>query len=197
MALINNDYFVNDIALPNLDEIQNSFDDVLERYQEQYMKDLLGYQLYKAFKTVVDAGTPYPGEWDNFIHGAEFSFELGGETINEKWEGLANVQEVSLLAFFTYYEYRQNSLGTTTSINDVMGIPENAVKINDSRKMVIAYNKGLELYGEVPCWGFSRYSTSYSHYDDKPSAYNFLNANRVDYPNWVFLPKMRVNSFGI
>lgn len=198
MALITNDYFINDIALPNLDEIQNTFEDVLDRYQEKYMRDLLGYQLYKLFDAAVLGGEPYDSEWDALINGAEFSFEFCGETVTELWNGLVNSEEISLLSYFTYYEQRQNSLSTTTSINEVQGIPENAVKINDSRKMVIAYNKGLELYGEVPLLsGFNKYSDTYEYYNDKPSAFNFLNANRVNYPNWVFKPLLRANTFGI
>lgn len=198
MALINSDYFINDIALPNLEEVQNTFEDVMDRYQEQYMKYLLGYDLYKLFDTTILGGEPYDQIWDDFINGAEFSFEFCGKTVTQMWNGLVNGEEISLLSYFTYYEYRKNNASTTTSINDVQGLPENAVKVNDVPKRSNAHNKGLELYGEIPLFaGFDKYSDTYEYYNDEPSAYNFLNANRADYPTWRFKPLGRTNSFGI
>lgn len=198
MSLIDESYFVNDIALPNLDRIENTWQDVMDRYEADILKDLLGYKLYKAFEVVIAAGAPYPTEWDDFINGAEFTFEFCGETVTEYWNGLLNDDKESLISYFVYYDYRNYSISSTTSINDVQGIPENAVKVNDSRKIVNAYNNGLELYGEIPVWCyFHKYDKTYEHYDDKPSAFNFLNANRADYPDWVFLPKIRINEFGI
>jgi hypothetical protein len=198
MNLISNSYFVGDIALPNLDEVVNSFDNTIERYEEEVMRKLLGTQLYDTFKTIVDAGTPYPAPWDDFINGAEFTFEFNGNTIVQKWNGLVNSDLISLISYYIYYQYRYENLSTTTSINDVQGISENSIKVNDARKMVYAWNKGLRLYGEFPGWNFfNKYDTVYEFYTDEPSAFNFLNANRVDFADWVFDPLNRHNEFGI
>ena len=198
MSLIDNTYFVGDIALPNLDEVTNSFADSITRYEEEILKNLLGYRLYDALKTIVALGEPYPTIWDDFINGAEFTFEFEGNTITQKWNGLVNTDLISLISYYVYYQYRYENLSTTTSINDVQGIAENSTKVNDARKMVYAWNKGIELYGELPTWNFFyKYHSTYEFYNDKPSAYNFLNANRSDYPNWVFSSLNRLNEFGI
>jgi hypothetical protein len=197
MSLIDNTYFVGDIALPNLGEVPNTFQDTMDRYEEESLKSLLGYQLYNAFIAGIAEETP-DQKWLDLRDGVEFTFDFCGETITQKWNGLINAEKVSLISYYVYYQYRYENISTTTSINDVQGMPENATKVNDTRKMVYAWDKGLNLYGEIASWFFfSKYSNTYEFYTDEPSAYNFLNANRADYDNWVFTPLLRLNEFGI
>ena len=199
MSLIDNTYFVGDIALPNLDEVSNSFQATMNKYEEEVLKSLLGYTLYTEFIAAL-AGSPAQ-KWIDLRDGAEFTFEFCGQTITKKWNGLINSDLISLISYYTYYKYRYENLSTTTSINDVQGIAENATKVNDTRKMVYAWNRGLSLYGETPVfdpeWGFNKYSTTYEYYTDEPSAFNFLNANRSDYSDWIFTPLNRHNEFGL
>ena len=198
MSIIDQSYFVGDIALPNLDEVANSFQESMDRYEEEILKSLLGYQLYKDFITGIGEATPDQKWVDLLDGGVEFTFDFCGETITQEWNGLINSDKVSLISYYVYYKYRYENLSTTTSINDVMGIAENATKVNDTRKMVYAWNRGLSLYGEVPMFsGFYKYDATYEYYTDKPSCFNFLNANRTDYNNWVFNPLLRQNEFGI
>ena len=198
MSLINQSYFVGDIALPNLDEVSNSFQDTMDRYEEEILKSLLGYQLYKAFIAGIGEVTPDQKWIDLRDGGVEFTFDFCGETITQEWNGLINSDLVSLISYHVYYKYRYENLSTTTSINDVMGIAENATKVNDTRKMVYAWNRVLSLYGEIPIFsGFTKYSDTYEYFTDEPSCFNFINANRADYDNWVFTPLLRLNEFGI
>lgn len=204
MSLIDNTYFVGDIALPNLNEITNSFDDVRDRYETEILKKLLGYQLYDEFITAI-AGTPEQ-KWINLKDGVEFTFEYAGQTITQKWNGLINSDLISLISYYVYYMYRNENLSTTTSINDVIGIPENATRVDDAWKVVNAWNRGHGLYGDIRditsisntrLLEFDKFSSTYIHYNDKPSAYNFLLSNRDDYDNWIFEPIGRLNVFGI
>ena len=210
MSLIDSTYFIGDIALPNLDEVSNSFADFITRYETELLKKLLGYTLWKEFTDALDAGSPAQ-KWVDLRDGAEFSFEFEGVTVTTKWGGLINTDLESVIAYYVYYKYRQINLSTTTSINDVVGLPENATKVNDVRKMAYAWNEMLKLYGDlysyVPEWmvntgisqlkWFYKYDSNYQHYNDEPSAYNFILANRTDYDNWVFEPLERLNEFGI
>lgn len=208
MSLIDSTYFVGDIALSNLDEIENTFQDSIDLYEKEILTDLLGYQLYNAFITGIGETTPAQ-IWLDLRDGAEFTFDFCGNTITKKWNGLINNDKISLIAYYVYYKHRYENLSTTTSINDVQGIPENASKVNDVRKMSYAWNNMMRLYGEFPIiipfynrhyvtysW-FDKYSDTYEYYTDEPSAYNFLNANRENYDNWIFDPKNRINEFGI
>jgi len=198
MSLIDQSYFVGDIALPNLDEVSNTIQDTIDRYEEECLKNLLGHQLYEAFILGLEEPSP-DQEWIDLRDGKEFTFEVDGHTVTEKWNGLINNDRVSLISYYVYYKYRYENLSTTTSINDVQGIAENATKVNDTRKMVYAWNRGIELSGSITPWEdyFYKYDDTYEFFNDLPSAYNFLNANRGDYPNWVFTPLLRYNEFGI
>jgi hypothetical protein len=197
MSLIDESYFVGDIALPNLEEIINTFKDNIERYEKEVLIDLLGRPLYNDFMAGLAAPT-VEQKWIDLRDGADFTFEWCGHTVNEHWNGLINDDKVSVISYYIYYKHRYENLSTTTSINDVQGLPENATKVNDVRKMAYAWKQMLELYGELPCtWRFNKYDSTYWHYTDKPSAYNFLLANKDDYSNWLFEGKARLNEFGI
>jgi hypothetical protein len=211
MSLINNTYFVGDIALPNLDEVTNTFQVLMDRYETEILQRLLGFQLHKEFIAAL-ADTPAQ-KWIDLRDGAEFTFDFCGNTVTQKWNGLINSAKISLISYYVYYQYRNQNINTTTSINDVRGIPENADRGDDSWKVVNAWNRGHELYGDidnVTCLTssirstkrpdlleFDKYSADYDFFNDKPSAFNFLNAKRADYDNWVFDPLLRLNVFGI
>jgi len=195
MSLIDKTYFVGDISLPNVDN-NNTLTNAIDQYEEDVLKKLLGYDLYKEFIAEIQGGSPAQ-KWIDFRDGKEFTFEFDGNTISTKWEGLINANKRSLISYYVYAQYRDNRQSTTTGINDVRGIPENAEKVHDSSKIVSAFNRGIVLYGEVPRYWFDKFSTTYEFYNDFPSAYNFLNANRTDYPGWLFEPIERVNNFGL
>ena len=197
MSLIDTSYFVGDIALPNLDQVENTFQVNMDTYEEEALRSLLGYQLYTAFIAGIAEVTPAQ-KWIDLRDGAEFTFEVNGITVTDKWEGLINVQKISFISYYVYAKYRDINKSSTTSIDEVQGLPENATNVNYTTKVMDAWNKGVDLYGETPLFsGFSKYSTTYEYFTDYPSAYNFLNANRADYDNWVFTPLMRNNNFGL
>jgi hypothetical protein len=114
MSLIDSTYFVGDIALPNLDEVPNTFQDTMDRYEEEILKKLLGYQLYNAFIAGI-AVEPTPDQkWLDLRDGAEFTFDFCGETITQKWNGLINTDKVSLISYYVYYQHRYENISTTT-----------------------------------------------------------------------------------
>ena len=58
----------------------------------------------------------------------------------------------------------------------------------------------IDIYGDTPYdYGetFFLQQDRYDHYNVKPSAYNFLLANKDDYPEWIFKPIDKLNIFGI
>jgi hypothetical protein len=69
--------------------------------------------------------------------------------------------------------------------------------------MVNAWERMRTLYGKI--------SPEYKRFYDRPilgselpcvfnadpSAYNFLFANKSNYPDWIFTPKWNINAFGI
>ena len=77
--------------------------------------------------------------------------------------------------------------------------------------MVNAWKNMLYMYGDLTysyndidisyylhnSYTFDKYSVNYDTYNDRPSAFNFINAHRNDYDDWVFSPLMQLNEFGL
>lgn len=217
MALINKEYFYGEIDIPNIDDQINTFNALLDQYEREILTDLLGYPLYKAYKAalVTASGDPdsLPSPWIEFVKGAEFTFPFEGRTVTAYWPGLVNAEKYSLLAYYSYFKLRYKDLSIVTGVNEVKGKTENAARVKEVRKMVFAWNKFIEHYGEIVYtidgypigtyfdnFYFDKHSDTYDYFNDHPSAFNYLNANRDDFTviaKWIFTSHKRRNEFGI
>lgn len=208
MSLINTSYFIGEINLPNIDKKINTYNAAIEQYEKEILINLLGYELYTEFIAAI--ALPGPDQkWLDLRDGAEFTMEYNGQDITLKWEGLINDEKISLIAYYCYYKIRKRDVSLTTSVNEVRGKLENSETVNETRKIINAWRLMLSLYGETECsyngfnWTsraveyFDKYLSEYDTYNDLPSAFNFLNANRADYPDWRFTPRANLNEFGI
>lgn len=210
MSLVDYTYFVRDINVPinaasTSDANYVKITDSINKYENEVLKSLLGYTLWKEMTTAYAASiaeTPValPSKWDEFINGAEFEFEYDGQTISTKWEGLKNSDKVSLIAYYVYYCHRINNQTNYTGIGETQAKGENSVAANGSYKIVNAWNKMVDLYGYIPypyckSKNFFYEVDNYVHYNDYPSAYNFLLANKASYTGWVFAPKPKKHNY--
>jgi len=207
MALIDSTYFVNEINLPS-DNLAN-IDSYITLYQEEILRKLLGYELLEALENDLDVnGEPQSQRFIDLVNGAEFSFDFCGDTINEKWEGLRGINFKSLIAYYTYYRYRENTDTFFDGAGQIEPNHENSVNGDAIPKLVSVWNKMIDLYGDFhwcecylpnysPSLILLRDSQTYIHLNDYPSAYNFLLANRTNYPEWVFKPIRKLNQYGI
>ena len=206
MSLIDTTYFVRDINVPlsSNTALNTLFTNAILRYENEILKKLLGYNLWKEFTDAISAATelsPLAEKWVYLRDGADFSFDLNGQTINTHWNGLINSDKISLIAYYVYYQHRINHETEYMGIGEISSTSENAKRVSPLIKLVRVHNQMLDLYGKVPILVRKNYSfqdnTLYQHYDSNPSAYNFLLANKETYSNWVFTPIGNVNSFGI
>jgi len=212
MSLIDTSYFINEINVPLTGNatLDSTFNNALTKYEPEVLKKLLGYPLYKEMTEAIAADAlgegaegyvALPQKWSDFINGAEFTFDLNGQTITEYWNGLANTSKESLIAYYVYYKHRTNSESKYTGVAEVSGQSENSKKVSPLNKLVRVHSLFLYLYGKIPAYAyryFSSYPVSgYQHYTDQPSAYNFLLANSENYAAWRFTPIGNVNAFGI
>lgn len=197
MALIDDSYFVGSINIPNVDRFINSFNDRLEEYEKEVLIDLLGYQLYNDFILGISEVTPEQRWLDLRDGGVEFTFTFDGHEVTRKWDGLINDEQKSLIAYYSYYRFIYESQSSTSGIGEVIGNAENSTRVDNIRKSVSAWNEFLRLYGDTCNYYFSKFNETYYTFNDEPSAYNFLNANRDVYTNWEFSTKRRLNTFGI
>ena len=217
--LIDYNYFVGDIEIPNVDNdaVLVNLNRVIDQTQKKVLIDLFGYHLYKSFEDGLDEVSPAQ-KWLDLRDGADYTFTYNGETYNMRWDGFINTTDyVSLIAYFTYYYYMTDRLRMNTGDSITLTNTQNGIRDEDNYKLVNAWNKGFRLYGE------KRLITSGNRvqrvsYSDLPiinvsgnycpknrfeqSALNFIwemNDQEGDdyYDKWIFKEIETINEFGI
>lgn len=216
MSLIDTSYFVREINVPISSNValNSALTESISAYEEEALKLLLGYKLYKEMKTAVDAydaamltydpegeeAEPVLEErWDKLINGDEFTFDLNGETIEEKWIGLKNASKVSLIANYVYFMYRRNNASQFNGQAETVGVSENSTPVSPRHKLVGAWNKFVDLFGDTEgCYEtMPLLASDYRHINAYPSAYNYLLANASSYSGWKFAPQHKMNIWGL
>jgi hypothetical protein len=199
MSLIDTTYFVRDINVPisSTAGLNGGINDSIDLYEPEVLKKLLGFRLYKEMMTAWDAyealeSVALSDKWDALINGAEFSFDLNGITVYEQWDGLRNTLKKSLIANYVYFQHRKNNVSQFDGMNETQSVNENTTPVSPRFKMINAWNKFVDMYGEGNYLS-SNDSSFYDFVNDKPSAYNFLLANISDYENWVFTPMQKIS----
>jgi hypothetical protein len=76
-------------------------------------------------------------------------------------------------------------------------------RVSSVNKLCAAWEHMRLLYGKIPPEYKSVYTKPIAgenlpyFFNSDPSAYNFLFANKTDYPDWIFTPLWNINAFGI
>lgn len=191
--LIDATYFVGDIEIPNIAQAPVAADLLksITLHEKEVLIDLLGYTLYKELQVAIALPYTAGDKWGKLINGEEFSFELDGETINTKWDGLKGFEKKSLIAYNIYFYHRRKRASYMSgSKTEVEAESENSVKTSLSEKLIYIWNEFENMYGDSCVEG--------QHDNDAPSAYNYLLAKSDDFPNWKFTSQGgEINRFGI
>lgn len=198
MSLIDYTYFIRDINVPlngttDSDPAYQDLSQSITKYENEVLQHLLGYTLWKEFKAEIDAES-YSTKWANFKDGAEFSFTFNGQTINTKWEGLVNSEKESLIAYYVYFRHRIEKETFYTGIGEKRAKGENSTTADAKPKLIRAWNNMIALYGHSPryAWKYGWLNNdNYQHWNEEPTAYNYLLANKSDFDSWVFKPLHR------
>ena len=200
MSLIDTTYFVGDISLPvsTNSNISSNLTNSITRYEDEILKKLLGYELWRDFKAGIAEDEP-DQKWIDLRDGAEFSFEYWGHTITTKWNGLVNIDKISLIAYYVYYKHKRNNETHSTGLGEVKAKGVNSEAVSSLSKLIWSFNSMVELYGEIPANVIKVRDfleiDNYEHHNRAASAYNFLLANKETYTNWIFEPIKKINPF--
>lgn len=104
--IINASYFVGEINIPNTDSgpILERVNFFIQKYEPEFLTDLLGYPLYKAFITGISVVPPAvpASRFTDIIFGAEYTDRNG---IPRKWKGLV-VTNSPVYALSGSYSYK-------------------------------------------------------------------------------------------
>lgn len=86
MSLIDRTYFVGELNIPNTNQaaIGSAVDLFIEQYEDQFLREVLGYTLYKELKAGLHV-VPVAQKWTDLIVGVEYT-DLANKT--RKWQGL-------------------------------------------------------------------------------------------------------------
>ena len=201
MSFIDYTYFNDDINLTGAQA--TNITSWITIYEEEILKSLLGYTLYTELIDDLDVnGNPQTTKFINLVGGAEFTFETReGYTVSTKWMGFRDsVRLKSLIAYYVYYQYRNEKESFNTNAGQKVNVSENSERASVIYKLVNTWNKMINLYGITPKGYEPEYFLNldnYEHYNILPSAYNYLLANKDDFSTWIFNPLRKQNSLGI
>lgn len=179
MSLISSSYFIKDIALPV--GTDSNITNEIAKYEPEILKRLLGYELWK----LVNDSPADPPRIKDLVEGVDYTVAFNGRDQAVRWNGFANTELISLIAYYTYYWSQRNSASNTSTTGESKPKQENSTIIAANVKVGNAWHRLRELYGYK------------GQHILEPSAYNFLKEHEDDYEEWVFDPLKGVNMFGI
>jgi hypothetical protein len=165
--LIDRTYFVGELNIPNTSQaaIGSLTDHFIAKYEEEWLREVLGYTLHKAFRAGWQAPSPAQ-KWTDLVDGVEY-------TSNAKtkfWRGLVSAVsgessfDLSPIANYVYYWYIRNNYTQTSTMSEVKATNENAAIANPSLKMVRAWNEMSQWICELV---------------------DYLDAKKDDYTEWA------------
>jgi len=188
--IIDVNYFVGQIAIPfdnvDPDEFTSTY---IAVYEREILIRFLGYDLYKRFTEGL--AQPSPAQiWLDLRDGVEYTVDVNSVSHLIKWNGLANSDKVSLIAYYVYYKWLSQNDTQVTGTGVGRSTKENAEIYDPNFKLVQAWNNVLELSG------LNWYPKT------EPTLYNFINDNKETYlPDefdpWIFKPIEPANFLGI
>jgi hypothetical protein len=200
---IDSTYFVGEIAIPNVDKTIGSINQAIDQYEKEILIKLLGYKLFSLLVADCTDGEPASPQYISLVKGAEFEHTCYGSTNTLKWEGFVNAEKQSLIAYYVYYQYVLRDITHLAGSGVILSPSGKGSRSSSVDKLCNAWERMRILYGIIP--------PNYKPYFNRPlrgdslpcvfnadqSAYNFLFANKVTYPDWLFEPQWNINAFGI
>jgi len=148
----------------------NDFDEVAAPIEDEIMKDLLGFELYTLLKAA-----PTDAKYTALLNGGSYTASNGYLT------EVKGIKE--MLPYFYFFYSLRNLASYNTSAGEFAAQAQNAegAAENLTRKLVHAYNKGVDLYNQL--YGFIQFKNI-----EEGSGY---------YYHWQFVPKGKINMYGI
>ena len=209
MSFTTGAYFKNDITIPNITEdasVPTYSADIISaisKYEPEIRIDLLGYELNKALEADLDGGVPQTQRFIDLVNGAEFTHPDTEQLL--KWIGFVNTEKESMIAYYVYYNYVYYNNIHLAGIGSVLIESENSKRESPFDKLQLSWEKFQKLYAgfdyEINERCFSENGIKVADlagtFNTLPSAYNFLYANKENYPEWVFTVKYDKDIFDL
>jgi len=152
MYLIDSSYFIKELSVPNINEMDSDNLDILNQYIDKYSRQLLqtvlGYDLFKVLDSNITAGVlnvGAPQKWLDLVNGVEYTKD--GKTY--KWKGLLHTEGLfkgSLLATFVFYNWFKDNVTTVTGTGEKSIKAFNSETVNSNQRLVTVWNDFVSEY---------------------------------------------------
>ena len=183
--VVRSDFDVEPYALANLEKVANTFDAFITLQEAETLRKLLGQTFYS---TLNDNSGASSGIWFNLISGADYTYG----SVVKKWEGLQKMLKSKI-----YSEWLRETFVSHSGIGHVIGKAENSTVVNPSEKISFAFNDFVNKAHGQYSWEYIYGGIDYSISENEGNLYEFLEANKSDYPDYNFRFFERINQFSI
>lgn len=152
MYLIDQTYFIKELSIPNLNEMDSDNLTVLNQYIDdkcrQLLQGALGYVLFKDLDSKITNGVLdvlAPQKWLDFVNGVEYTKD--GKLY--KWKGLRHTDglfKASLMAKYVFYYWLKDNVSMVTGTGEKSIKSVNAESINSNQRLVTVWNDFVSEY---------------------------------------------------
>src|SRR5678809_1036278 len=140
--LIDSTYFIRDLSIGQGENatVQAVLVSFIDKYEQKYLLELMGYNFKKLYDTGITANTPI---YTDIRDGKEYTNRYG---VLDRWRGLRDVTaKTSPIANYCYYWYERQGISKTMGDGEFILKPENKLAVSPVTKMARAWN-------EMVCW---------------------------------------------
>lgn len=189
MYLIDSTYFIQDIYIPNLNEIDSDnlleLNQMIDRYVPKLLIEILGFNQFTELNSFILNGVlipTAPQKWKDLVNGVFYN--------SKYWGGLIRVSgayKESILAKYVYYNFLNENIVNHTGVGLKVIAAQNAKDVNPTQEIVKSWNNFiLDYSGPNTCSENNNFSLL-----------SFLNDKAIDYPGVPLVFYGFKNSLGL
>jgi hypothetical protein len=146
------------------EEMESKLDDVIERYQPQILRKILGEIEYQSFANDITNGVPASAKWVSFLDGKTYT----ANGVTYYYEGIKPV-----LVRFMFYYWHLEMLTIPGEMGQLKPEYQKIKQVVNGAKLAGAYNEACEMI----------VNTTDAYY---PSVWNFLNDAGYTFTDWNY-----------
>ncbi len=142
MTLLTTSDFINKWELSTGMYSTNKLTEYIERYEQQYLRQLFGVDLYNAFVSDLDSNIP---------QSPNFKLVFDPLYVDENLYYMIESRGIlDMLKGFIYFEYSKDLMNQQTPFGNVQQTTENSVVVNTLQTMMYArYNESITTYQNI------------------------------------------------
>ena len=187
MYIIDETFFIKELYVPNLNEMDSdtltTLETSVDRYVRQFLRDALGNVLFTELDSyitdgVLDAGAPQ--KWLDLVNGVD------------DWKGLKfeeGTYKGSILAKYVYYYWLKDAVSNMTGTGEKVITATDALAVNSTQRLTNVWNDFVEdnqgVFNPDRCYyGYLDYYSNWNCNNDvNYSLIRFLSDKSEDYPD--------------